>query len=100
MEQHDYMKNWETYQRIIGEKPYIKVILEDILQTTPQYRINQIREYENGHVTFWFSNSGGMFLYFGKERSLVLAHLDLLTEHAVQIQFPGNQNYGFTVAIR
>ena len=90
---NDYMAQREKYNEIVSRKPYMKTILEDILKTTPEYRLSQIREDEN-RIVFWFANSGSMALYFGYAE-----HLKLMTKYDVYIQVPGNQTYSFSVSI-
>jgi hypothetical protein len=89
----DNLKNYDSYKEIISEFPVVKEILEDILGTVPQYRIIQVNHIRN-RIVFYFSKYGSMQLSCRSQ-----ADLETLYNYKVSIQYPGNQDYGFSVSI-
>lgn len=87
------LKNYESYKEAISMFPFIKDILEDILGTTPQYRLIQMNQ-DHQRMTFWFSKYGSMQLSCRSE-----ADMEMLMNHKVTIQYPGNQDYGFSISM-
>jgi hypothetical protein len=88
-----YDNNYDLYKILVSEHPPMKLILETILKTSPENRIEQIRE-EKDRIVFWFSNFGSMAIYFGNKQ-----FMDLMRLYDVYIQVPGNQTYSFSVSI-
>lgn len=87
------LKNYDSYKEAVAMFPVIKEILEDILGTTPQYRIIQVNHIRN-RIVFYFSKYGSMQLSCRSQ-----ADLETLYNYKVSIQYPGNQDYGFSVSI-
>lgn len=87
------LKNYDSYKEAVKMFPFIKDILEDILGTTPQYRLVQLSQ-DHNRMTFWFSKYGSMHLSCRSE-----ADMETLINHKVTIQYPGNQEYGFSISM-
>jgi hypothetical protein len=87
------LKNYDAYKEAVAMFPVIKEILEDILGTTPQYRIVHMNQ-DHNRMTFWFSKYGSMQLSCRSQ-----ADLETLFNHKVTIQYPGNQDYGFSISM-
>jgi hypothetical protein len=94
----DYHDNYELYKKLIIERPFIKEILEDILGTSPENRIQQIDKYKwhnkVSRFTFWFQTFSSMTVYFKKS-----LNVEILLNHKVNVQVPGNTDYNFSVTI-
>ena len=89
---------FELYRRLVSERPYIKIILEDILGTSPQnYRIQQINKNpwskRETNFTFYFEQYASFTVYFNNEKT------ELLVKHNVSMQAPGNSDYCFSVSM-
>lgn len=93
-EEHlSYVDNFKKYKEILIKYPYLKNILEDILYCNVNHQIYQIKE-DNDSLSIWFNASGSLSLYFNNSEKS-----KLLEKYRVSIQFPGNQEYGFSVSI-
>jgi len=91
---------FDLYHKLIQERPYIKIILEDILGTSPQnYRIQQINKNP------WSARETNFVFYFEQHSSFMLTFnnkpetAELLLKHRVNIQLPGNSDYSFSVTM-
>jgi hypothetical protein len=91
--------NFELYKKLIETRPFIKEILEDILQITPEWHLTGINKYSyhgrNIMFTFFLVSWGSMSLYIRKKNNI-----NLLLKHEVDIQYPGNKDYGFSISIK
>jgi hypothetical protein len=87
----DIFVNYELYCKLVEKYPHMKYILEDVLYTNPRYALHYIREEEKSIVFFFYQS---MALYMGN-----YFHAQLLNIKNVSIQYPGNQDYSFSVNI-
>ena len=88
--QDKYYQNFEIYQEAVQRHPFVETIVEKIFHVVPNY-LHQIQEDKRG-VTVWCHNSCG--LYFSNQEMA-----DLLIQHRVSFQVPGNQEYTFSISI-
>ena len=89
----DDRRNAQLYEGIVERHPFVKTIAEDIFHIVPSYGLWQIQEDGRG-VTLWCGRARSMGAYFNDQTKM-----DLLIDHKVSFQVPGNQDYAYSLSI-
>lgn len=79
------------YKELINKYPYMNEIFEKHLYIAPQYALHSIWDQDH-RTTFYFNQS--MSVDFGNKETS-----ELLIRYNVSIQFPGNQDYNFSISV-